>query len=118
MIRQLRMRTASEYALLMAIVVGVVFALWMATVLPHGELWVVTLVSSVFAYKACTKLGWLALVLIPFFPFLLFVVELDRQESERYPFGIAIATWSVFAFAAAVGAWRWWKRLRDAAADT
>lgn len=90
------------------------FILWLAiTFLPDGELWFITVVTSLFAYKACTKLGWLALVLIPFFPFLLFMLEMDQQDSERYPFGIAIATWSVFALAAILGAWRWWKRLRD-----
>ena len=113
------MRTTSEYALSITIVVGVVFALWMAiTFLPDGKLWFITVVSSAFAYKACTKLGWLALVFIPFFPFLLFMLEMDQQDSERYPFGIAIATWSVFALAAIVGAWRWWKGLRNATAGT
>lgn len=110
------MRTTSKYILLLAVVVGGLFALSvMMKALPDGELWFITVVSSVLAYRACTKLGWLALVLIPFFPFLLFVLELDQKYSERYSFGMAIAAWSVFSIATTLGAWRWWKQLRNTA---
>ena len=113
------MRTTSKYVLALAIFGGGLFALLLAMeTLPDGELWLITVVSSVFAYKACAKLGWLALVLIPFFPFLLFTLEMDQKNSERYPFSIAIAAWSVFALAAVVGSWRWWKRLRNTAPGT
>jgi hypothetical protein len=108
------MITASKYVLLIAILVGVVFASSLAIeILPDGELWFITVVSSLFAYVACTKLGWLALVLVPFFPFLIFMLEMEQGYSDRYPFGVAIAAWLVFALAAIVGAWRWWKRLRN-----
>lgn len=108
------MSTASKYVLLLAIVVGGLFALSLAIeFLPDGELWFIALGSSLFAYIVCTKLGWLALVLIPFFPFLIFMLEMDQTYSERYPFGVVIAGWLVFALAASVGAWRWWKGLRN-----
>ena len=110
------MNTASKYVLLIAIVVGGVFASSLAIeFLPHGELRFITLGSSLFAYFVCTKLGWLALVLIPFFPFLIFMLEMEQKYSDRYPFGVAIAAWLVFAIAASVGAWRWWKGLRKTA---
>jgi hypothetical protein len=113
------MNAASKYALLMAIVVGVVFASLLAIeVLPDGELWFIVLVSSLFAYFVCTKLGWLALVLVPFFPFLIFMLEMEQTNSDRYPFGVAIAAWLVFALAASVGAWRWWKGLGKKAPST
>ena len=107
------MNTASKYVLLIAILAGGVFASSLAIeFLPDGELWFITLGSSLFAYFICTKLGWLAIVLIPFFPFLIFMLELDQKYSDRYSFGVAMAAWSVFALAALVGSWRWWKRLR------
>lgn len=107
------MNTASIYVLLIAILVGCVFASSLAIeFLPDGELWFITLGSSLFAYFVCTKLGWLAIVLIPFFPFLIFMLEIDQTYSERYPFGVVIAAWLVFALAATVGAWRWSKGLR------
>ena len=110
------MNTVSKYALLLAILVGMVFASSLAMeVLPDGELWFIALGSSLFAYIVCTKLGWLALVLIPFFPFLIFMLEMEQKYSDRYPFGVAIAAWLVFATAASVGAWRWWKGLRKKA---
>jgi len=108
------MSTASKYVLLIAFLFGVVFASSLAIdILPDGELWFITIVSSLFAYVACTKLGWLALVLVPFFPFLIFMLEMEQDYSDRYPFGVAIAAWLVFALATIVGAWRWWKRLRN-----
>jgi len=113
------MNTASKYVLLIAIVVGVLFASSLAIeVLPDGELWFIALVSSLFAYIVCTKVGWLALVLIPFFPFLIFMLEMEQNNSDRYPFGVAIAAWLVFALAASMGAWRWWKGLRKKAPST
>ena len=113
------MSTASKYVLLIAIMVGGLFASSLATeMLPDGELWFITLVASSFAYIACKKLGWLALVLIPFFPFLIFMLEMDQKYSVRFPFGAVIAAWLTFALAAIAGAWRWWKRLRNAAPGT
>jgi len=57
------MCTTSKYVLALAIVVGGLFALSLAMkTLPDGELWFITAVSSVFVYRACTKLGLLALV--------------------------------------------------------
>jgi hypothetical protein len=57
------MRTTSKYVLALAIVVGGLFALSLAMkAVPDGELWFITVVSSVVVYRACTKLGWLALV--------------------------------------------------------
>jgi hypothetical protein len=110
------MSLASKYVIFLAIVVGVVFASLLAIeILPDGELWFITLGSSLFAYVACTKLGWLALVLIPFFPFLIFMLEMEQDYNDRYPFGVAIAAWLFFALAAIVGTWRWWKRLRNTA---
>ena len=102
------MNTASKYVLLIAILFGGVFASLLAIeFLPDGELWFITLGSSLFAYVVCTKLGWLALVLIPFFPFLIFMLEMDQAYSEGYAFGVVIAAWLVLALAAIVGDWRW-----------
>ena len=102
-------------ALSIALALGITVASLLVTkIVPNGELWLITAVSSVFAYMACKKLGWLALVLIPFFPFLIFFLEMDQENGERYAFGIAIAAWSVFALGAIAGSWRWWKRLRSA----
>ena len=113
------MRATSKYVLAIVIGVGGLFASLVAiNTLPDGELWFITLVLSMFAYMACAKLGWMALVLIPFFPFLIFMLEMDQENSERYSFGIAVAAWSIFAIAAIVGAWRWWKRLRNTAPGT
>ena len=107
------MNTASKYVLLIAILFGGVFASSLAIeFLPDGELWFITLGSSLFAYFVCTKLGWLAIVLVPFFPFLIFMLEMEQPYGEGYPFGVVIAAWLVFALAATVGAWRWWKGLR------
>lgn len=98
-----------------ALALGITVASLLVTkIVPNGELWLITAVSSVLAYMACKKLGWLALVLIPFFPFLIFFLEMDQGNGEGYSFGIAIAAWSVFALGAIAGSWRWWKWLRSA----
>ncbi len=102
-------------ALSIVLVLGITIASFLVMkIVPNGELWLITAVSSFFAYMACKKLGWLAFVFVPFFPFLIFFLELDQEKSARCPFGIAIAAWSVFALVAIAGSWRWWKRLRGA----
>ena len=110
------MHTTARNALAIAIVVGGTFALLLATkILPYGELWLVTLVASGIAYLVCTRIGWLAFVFVPFFPFIIFMLEMDSGDSENRSFGIAIAVWAVFALSALAGAWRWRKRLRETA---
>ncbi len=102
-------------ALVIVLVIGgTVASLLVTKAVPNGELWLITAVSSVFAYMACKKLGWLAFVFIPFFPFVIFFLELDPAKDSRYPFGIAITAWSVFAVGASAGSWRWWKLLISA----
>ena len=113
------MHATLKHALAIAIVVaGTVGLLLAVEILPHGELWLVTLVASGFAYWLCTRTGWLALVFIPFFPFLIFMLELDAGHGQKRSFGIAIAVWLVFALSALAGAWRWRKRLRESAPET
>ena len=110
------MRTTSKYVLATAIGAFGIFALLLATkIIPHGGLWLVTIVASVFAYWVCTRMGWLALVFVPFFPFLVFMLELDQADTESPSFGIAIAVWLLFALSAIAGALRWWKRSRNTA---
>jgi hypothetical protein len=109
------MPASQKYALSTAIVLGVTVASLLAMkILPNGELWLITTTSSVCAYLICTRVGWLALVFVPFFPFLIFILEMDKGISEKPSFVIAIAAWSVFALAAIAGSLRWWKRLRNA----
>ena len=106
-------------ALSVALALGITIASLLAIkIVSNGELWLITAVSSVFAYMACKKLGWLALVFVPFFPFLIFFLELDHEIGERYPFGTVITAWSVFALGAIAGSWRWWKQLRSAKSDS
>ena len=113
------MHATLKHALAIALIGAGTFGLLLAVeILPYGELWLITVVSSVFAYIACRKLGWLALVLVPLFPFLIFFLELDQEVGERYPFGIAIAAWLAFALSALAGAWRWRKRLLESTPRT
>ena len=113
------MHATLKHALAIAIVVaGTSVLLLVAEILPYGELWLVTLVASGFAYWVCTRIGWLAFVFIPFFPFLIFILELGPGDGENRSFGIAIAVWLVFALSALAGAWRWRKRLRESAPGT
>ena len=75
-----------------AIVVAGTFGLLLvAEILPYGELWLVTLAASGIAYWVCTRIGWLALVLIPFFLLLIFMLEMEPGDGENRSFGVAIA---------------------------
>ena len=113
------MHTTTRNAFAIAIVVAGTFALLLAMrFLPYGELWLVTSVASGIAYLVCTRIGWLAFVFVPFFPFLIFVLEMDSGGSENRSFGIAIAAWVVFTLSVLAGAWRWRKRLRQIASRT
>jgi uncharacterized membrane protein YccC len=113
------MHATLKHAIAIAIVVaGTLGLLLGAEILPYGDLWLVTLVASGIAYWVCTSTGWLALVLIPFFPFLIFVLEMDPGYGENRSFGIAIAAWLVFALSALAGARRWRKRLRESEPGT
>lgn len=105
--------------LFIALVLGITIASLLVTeIVPNGGLWLITAVSSVLAYIACRKLGWLAFFFVPFYPFLVFFLELDQDQGERLPFGIAIAAWLVFALGALAGSWRWWQLLRGAQSGT
>lgn len=99
---------------LLAINLGLLLALTLALkFLPNSTLWLVTIALSFVAYRMCTRAGWLVFVFVPFFPFSVFFIELDSGYHEKSSFGITIAAWAVFALAAIVGAWRWWKRMRN-----